>query len=238
MKANEKKETNGISKKESSTLLPEKSLEDITLEMTKYVIEHEVYMYPYIAWLSKGQLLWGKGTHWKESSSYLGKGLLRHAGIRKPSQADLDFQTSRFGYCMEWPEPRTWGLTGLVKSEFINKKATGKGFNNLEFLYGRGYIDEETGKLDPRYSYGITGWFIMHVDSAYRQEQIEWLENQPEYIRTQYARCCSTFKDVIQQQIESGNKKAITNHYLLDQEVYKEIRDALKDRKKLPELIE
>jgi len=236
MKANEKKETNGMGKKELSILHPEMTLEKITLQMIQYVLDNEVYSYPYIAWVSKGQLLWGAGRHWKTAPGYLKKGLLKHAGINKPSQADLDFQKRRFGYCMELPEPRTWALTGLMKSEFINKKARGEDYSNLEFLYGRGYINEKTGNLDPNYSYGITGWFVMHADPSSRNEQIEWLVEQPEYIRAQYARCCSTFKDTIQQQIESGNRKAITNHYLLDQEVYKEIRDELNNRKKLPEV--
>ena len=203
--------------------------------MIQYVLDNEVYSYPYMTWLSKGQLLWGNGVHFKNAPPHINPGILKHAGIRKPSQDDLDFQKRKFGYCMEWPEPRTWALTGLMKSDFINKKARGKKYDDLEFLYGRGYIDETTGKLDPKYSYGITGWFVMHTDPAYRQEQIDWLSKQPEYIRAQYSRCCQTFPDTVKQQIESGHRKAITNSQLLDQEVYKEIRDALNLQNLLPE---
>ncbi len=215
---------------------PEMTLEDIVLGMIQHTLDHEVYLPPYITWLSKGQLLWGEGRHWKEAPSHLRKGILKHSGIRKPSQGDLDYQKKRFGYCMEWPEPRTWALTGLMKSEFINKKAMGTGFTDLEFLYGRGYINEKTGKLDPDYSYGINGWFVLHRAPEYREQQINWLETQPDYIRIQYARCCDTFVDVVKQQIESGHKKTLTNSYLLDQVIYKEIRDELQSRKKLPSL--
>ncbi len=204
--------------------------------MIQYVLDNEVYAYPYITWLTKGQLLWGAGVHWKDATPHLKQGIYQHAGIRKPKQAHLDGWYRKFGYYPEWPEPRCWNLVQrLVKGEFINKKASGKGFESIEFLYGKGYVDEKTGKLDPTQSAGIVGWFIMHKDPEYRQEQIEWLENQKEYIRIQYAQCCRTFVQTIQQQIESGYGKAIANQYLLDQEVYKELRNALKERKKLPE---
>jgi hypothetical protein len=224
-----------MGKKESSILRPDKTLENIVSEMILWVFKEEVYAYPYITWISKGQLLWGKGSHWKDAPEYLQQGLLRNAGIKKPSQRDLDFQVRMYGYCMEWPEPKTWALTSIMKSDFINKKALGKKYSDLEFLYGRGYINEKTGNLDPDYSYGISGWFVMNSDKAYRMEQIEWIASQPEYIRAQYSRCCRTFPDVVRQQIESGHKKAITNSYLLEQEVYKEIRSALQDRHLLPE---
>lgn len=218
-------------KKESSILLPEKTLEEIVIEMIQYVVDGEVYNPPYISWLSKGQLLWGGNVHWKTAKKYLQKGILKHAGIRKPSQSDLDFQIKRFGYCLEWPEPRCWALTSLMKSEFINKKATGKGFTSIEFLYGRGYIDPKTSKLDPNCSNGITGWFILHSSEDVRDEQLNWIESQPKYIWEQYARCYNTFTDVVQQQIESGNAKAITNSYLLDQSAYKEVMKRLEQNK-------
>jgi len=223
-----------MGKKESSTLRPDKTMEKVVSEMILWVFDNEVYQYPYITWISKGQLLWGKGRHWKNAPDYLQAGILRNAGIRKPSQADLDFQQRIYGYCMEWPEPRTWALTSIMKSDFINKKALGKNYSDLEFLYGRGYINEKTGNLDPDYSYGISGWFVMNTNKEYRETQIEWTGSQPEYIRAQYARCCRTFPDVVRQQIESGHKKAITNSYLLNQEVYKEIRIALENKHLLP----
>lgn len=235
MKANEKKQKNGTGKKDASTLHPEMKMEDIVHEMIQYVLDNEVYLYPYISWISKGQLLWGAGRHWKEAPCHLQKGILKHLGIKKPSQMDLDFQKRRFGYCMEWPEPKTWALTSIMKSAFINKKASGIQYDDLEFLYGRGYINEKTGKIDTEYSSGISGWFVMHGDSEYRQEQIEWLASQPVYVRAQYERCCDTFANVVQQQIESGNRKALTNSRLLDQDAYKEIRSSLKDRQLLPE---
>jgi len=212
-------------------------MEQIVSGMIQHVLDTEVYLYPYITWLSKGQLLWGKGRHWQSAPEYLQKGILEHAGIKKPSQMDLDFQMRKFGYCMEWPEPRTWAMTSIMKSDFINKKAANLQYENLEFLYGRGYINEKTGRIDAEYSSGISGWFIMHSDQEYRAEQIEWLSSQPVYIRAQYERCCNTFANVVQQQIESGNRKALTNSRLLDQDVYKEIRVALQDRDLLPESI-
>lgn len=202
--------------------------------MIQYVIDTEVYSPPYIAWISRGQLLWGEGKHWKDAPPYLKKGILKHAGIRTPGQGELDRQRRAYGYCMESPEPRCWDLTGLMKSQFINKKANGKGFSSIEFLYGKGYIDRKTNKLDPFYSYGITGWFLFHADPEIRKTQLEWLENQPRYIVLQYERNCSTFKNMIKQQVNSGQAKAITNSYLLDQVVYKEIHHALIQRGLLP----
>jgi len=206
------------------------------MEMIQHVIDNQVYCPPYITWLSKNQLLWGGNGHWEKAKTHLQKGLLKHAGIRKPSQADLDYQMKRFGYCLEWPEPKCWALTGLMKSEFINKKAKGDDFKSIEFLYGRGYINPKTLKLDPDCSYGITGWFIIHADKETREKQLNWLQEQKEYARMQYERCCRTFKDIIQQQIESGNAKAVTNSYLLDQVAYKEIREELQKNKQLPDL--
>lgn len=203
--------------------------------MIDFVLDQEVYSPPYITWLSKNQLLWG-GNHWKrapEELTDLAEGVLKHAGIRKPTQGDLDFQKQRFGYCLDWPEPRTWGLVGdLMKRQFIDKKARGQ-FSEIEFLYGRGYVDEQ-GQLDPDYTNGIIGWFIMANAPEVRGQQVQWLKEQSVKVRGQWTRCCNTFESTVQQQVESGNRKAIINSYLLAQTTYKEI--AAETEEALPEI--
>ncbi len=244
MKANEKQEIKRLGKKDSSILLPEKTLEEIVVEMIQYVLDKEVYSPPYIAWLSKGQLRWGyrrakkkrtnSNVHWEDAPWHLQRGIQNHMGIRKPSQPDLDSWNRDFGYFPEWPPERVQKLVSLVKSEFINKKATGKKLDPIEFLYGKGYIDPKTGKRDPNYSSGISGYFFMHKNPEYRQEQVQWLEKSDITIRAQYSLCCSTFVSTVQQQITSGRNKRNINQYLLDQTTYKEIESSMKERKMLP----
>ena len=202
------------------------------MDMVQHVLDNEVYNYPHITWLSKNQLLWGGNGHWKNCTDpQVSAGILRHAGIRKPSQQDLDYQQRRFGYCLEWPQPKVWDMvTSVVKTSFINKRATGEGFKSIDFLYGRGYIGAD-GKMDKDHTSGVVGWFIMANDPNVRRYQIDWVENQSIQIRGQWERCCFDFKSTVQQQIESGHKKAIINSYLLDQFAYKEIEQALNERR-------
>jgi len=224
-------------------------MESICIEMINHVLNTEVHNPPHITWLTKNNLLWGKGSHWADQDcpDYLQEGLLKHAGIRKPSQRDLNYQMKIFGYCMEWPEPRCWSLTNIMKSHFINSKSN---YNQelkarmnkkwkinsdyLEFIYGRGYIDQKTLKLDPDYTYGIVGWFVLHTAPEYREEQINWIKKQKPYIAYQYARNCDTFSSVVRQQITSAQNKQAINTDLLEQHVYKELRQRLVDEKVLP----
>ncbi len=234
MTANEMKEKNGM-RRGSSILHPELKVDKISQEMIEHVLQEEIFKPPYMSWISIGQILWGGGVHWKKAAGHLSLGIYKHSGINKPGQADLDFWYRRFGYYPEWPEPSSRNLVmNSMKKKFINKKAKGEGFDDIEFLYGKGYIDPSTGKLSPKHTTGIVGWFIMHKNPEYRQEQITWLENQKKYIIWQYALCCRTFQSTIYQQIESGRAKTITNQYLLDQTVYKEIENVLENKCLLP----
>lgn len=192
--------------------------------MIDYVLEEEVYNGNYTTWLTKNQLLWGGNGHWKTCpDKYLQKGIYLHAGITKPKQDDLNYQKRRFGYCLEWPQPQCWDLvSSIIKKSYVNKKATGKDFASIEFLYGKGYIDAK-GKLDPHNTKGIVGYFIMSANVNIRQTQIKWIQNQSIQIRGQWGQSTDTFISTVRQQVESGHRKAVINSYLLDQTVYKEI---------------
>lgn len=219
---------------------PNYNMGEIVVEMIQYVIDSEVYQPPYITWISRNQMIWGNGVHWKSAPAHLKAGLMKHAGITKPSQADLNFQMRRFGYCLEWPNPWLWELPSIMKSDFINKKAKGTGYKDLEFVYGFGYVDPKDGSLDPNHTKAICGWFILHTDKEqYFQTQTDWLASKKgtkdEFLLHQYNRVCSTHLSCVQQQIESGHKKSLINTQLLEQHVYKEIREEMVRRKALPE---
>jgi hypothetical protein len=104
----------------------------------------------------------------------------------------------------------------------------GIGFEKIEILYGRGYI-EENGKIDPNYTTkAITGWFIYLVDPRVRQEQVLWLQSQKDTVRIRWAKYVVDYLPTVKAQISSGHAKAIKNSFLLSQNVYKEIDAMMK----------
>ena len=210
-----------------------KSLNQICHQKIEHVIENEVRKNPYMAWVSKNQLLWNNGLsgqHWKETEGALGKSLLDHAGVTRPSFEDLDVQVRRYGYCMEFP-PRELPpiLNNIVRSLFIKPMLLGKKYTDIRFLFGHGYIDKE-GKLDPRYPTGISGYFFYLADGDYRSEQQEWLERQPLWLRLQFVRNTETYISVIMGQIKSGERKIPIGQKLLNHEEFRELDPKIEEK--------
>lgn len=229
MRANQKVEKKPTLRSMKSVLYPDLKLGDIAREMIEDVIKREVLVHPYITLITKGQMGWGS-THWRDSAPHLQCGLRKHYGLKAPpSQQELEAQMKRFGYTIEDPEPRTWSLPGeVMKRDFINVKGAGKGFDGIEFLYGRGYI-VENGEVDKNYTTrAITGWFIFSTDPAVRQEQALWLKTQKEIVRARWTKYVVDYIPTVKAQIESGHQKMVINSFLLSQNVYKEIDAMMK----------
>jgi len=211
-------------------LKPKLSLRKIIKEKIEYMIEEEVRRSPYIAWVSKGQMMWGNGIHWKEAEGWLKEGLFKHIGIIRPSDSTLQYQIAQYGYCMPWPPPSLPPMLGQVmRPDFVNQWVDGKKYTDLRFFWGLGYIDEE-GKLIPQYGNGIAGYFIFLADPTFRKDQQYWLEDQPEWLRMQWVRCHDTYIKAVEYQIKTSQRKVIISQRLLGMEEYKELDAKIDDR--------
>jgi hypothetical protein len=202
-------------------------------EKIKYVVENEIRQGPYIAWISKQQMLWGNGVHWGKCEDISTKaGLLRHAGVRRPSDDELLYQLKKWGICIQWPPPAlNYLLNSVVRTKLIHPMLKGKGYTDLGFLYGKGYVTKD-GKMDQRYSTGISGYFIYLRDDEFRQDQQTWLSEQDLWLRIQFRRCQDTFERAVMGQIESAKNKEKIGLRLLNYREFDEL-DAAVDQKYL-----
>jgi hypothetical protein len=201
------------------------------MEKVNYVIEDEVRVEPFITWVSKGQIMWGNGRHWREAEDWVKAGLFKHVGIKRPTDSTLEYQISQYGYCMPWPPPSFPPMLGKVmRPDFVNQWVDGKKYTDLRFFWGLGYIDEE-GKLLDQYGNGIAGYFIFLADPEARKDQQFWLENQPEWLRKQWIRCFDTYIRAVDYQVKVSQRKILVGQRLLGVEEYKELDARIDDDK-------
>ena len=188
-----------------------------------WVVESEVMVAPYIAWLSKGQMMWGNGTHWKGAPPEIQAGLFKHAGIRRPSRQVLAEQFKIYGYCMPWPVPAFPPMLGRVmRPDYVNQWVFGRKYTHLRFFWGLGYIDKN-GKIKKEYGRGVAGYFIFLADPQFRPIQQQWLETQPEGLRKQWSLNSRTYIDAVDYQIKASQNKMTISQRLLSMEEYKQL---------------
>ena len=184
--------------------------------MILHVIEEEVRKPPFITWVSKEQVCWGRGVHFGKWGHVYAEGLYKHSGVSRPSHADLGYQKQRWGYCMVWPPRDIWDIPNhTVRNHFVKKMIQGRDYTDVGFFWGLGYIDSKTSKLDLSCTSGISGWFMFSKDEESYPVAQEWLTTQEEWLQVQWIRNCDTYFKSIQQQSESGRKKALINQSLL-----------------------
>lgn len=218
----------------------ELTLNQVTIEKIDYVIKNEVRKFPYITWISRNQMLWGEGIHFKGAKEKtLRYGILDNSGVSKPSRFDLDYQKKKFGYSMNFPPDELKKIfTSVMKKRFVNESIKGK-YSDLFFLYGKGFIDSRAEKLIIEYGNGIFGYFVMLKDKEKREEQQIWLESQPIWLRLQWERCSNTYDSML----ESKRKSAITmestcSALIAFTPIYKELDSKLSKEKRIAALIE
>src|SRR5262245_25283453 len=127
----------------TSFLNPEKRISDVALEMLEFVIDQEVREPPYIAFVTKQQLAWGDGPHWKAAPPYLKAGVRKNANVRQPSDADISRSERLYGYTalVKPTELFSKMFNVLVRQHIQMNTLSGKGFSDIRVLTGKGYIN-------------------------------------------------------------------------------------------------
>ncbi len=218
--------------KKMSLLSSSKSIDEVLEDMFMHVIDNEVRKKPYFAILSKKQLWWGEGVHFKNAPNYIQKGLMRNIGLRIPKKTDLEKAEDYYGYkalVTPWTE-----LNNITNNIMRHKilKATLNGLGDIRVMLGKGYITKE-GKLDLNQTQGISVYIIFLADIAYRNKQNEWIANQPEWMRFQIARNKATHYDILVEKQKSASTLIKMNRLLIKQQEYKQLEPAV-DRAKIP----
>jgi hypothetical protein len=215
-----------------SLLSSNKSIDEVLEDMFMHVIDNEVRKKPYFAMLSKMQINWGGGVHYKNAPNYIQKGLMKNIGLRIPKKIEIEKAESHYGY-KAMIEP--WGeLNNMTNNIMRNKilKGTLNGLGDIRIMLGKGYITKE-GILDPNRTQGISVYIIFLADMAYRDEQNEWIRNQPEWIRFQIARNKATHYDILVEKTKSASTLIKMNRQLIKQQEYKQLDPAV-DREQIP----
>ena len=210
-----------------------KSIDEVVEDIFLYVIESEVRSQPYISVLSKKQIYWGEGVHFKEAEEkYIRAGLMRNIGVRIPKVSEIEKAERHYGYkalVYPWSE-----LNNIVNRVMRNKilKNTLNGLNDIRVMLGMGYIQED-GTLDPNQTTGISVYVVFLAAPEYREEQNEWISKQKEWLRFQIARNQETHYDILFEKKKQASELIKMNRKLIRQEEYKQLNPHV-DRARLP----
>jgi hypothetical protein len=191
--------------------------------MVDHVIEKRVERPPYITWVSKSQILWGEGFHFKNTINQDVKcGLCKHTRFKRPSNDFIISLHQKFGDTIHWPPPILMNMIqSVIRKNFINETVLG-GKSDLDISFGKGYITED-GEYKPEYSKAICGYFIMKADHEYRQEQQVFMDNATMWMKLQFYLTKSTYQQAVMSQLEGARAKILINEMLLEKKSHDEI---------------
>jgi len=204
------------------------SLDDIIEHMMRYLIDVEVRNKPYISIVSKKQLWFGDGVHFKHADDYIKKGLRANAGFRIPTDIECEKKERFYGYpALQKP----WKTLNQITNKAIRNKIQletfkGKELEDIRLLIGRGYVRED-GSLDPNQTKGISVYILFMADSQFREAQNKWIQSQPMWIRYQVVRNQHTHLDILKERQRAAQKTVSDNRKLINQNEWKELDSAV-----------
>ena len=226
-----------------STLNPTKTLSEVLVDKINYIIEDRVNVEPYVAWVSKNQLLWGSGFHFKNApTDYLKSGLFKHAGLNRPTNSERLRWFKRYGFCQDFPPISLIdGIQQTIRDKFVlqsdDRIAKNNRYTHLKFLYGKGYVDEDTGEFVNVHHKYIYGYFIHQKDSIFADDIASYIvgnDKDCNWIRKQWENCSKTHLKMVNDQIKSGEQKALINSILIENDQHLQIDSKLDKKIAIP----
>jgi len=215
-----------------SIIEQEKSIDDVVEDMFMHVIEKQVRSKPYISLVSKKQIYWGAGTHFKDGPKYINAGLMKNIGIRIPKSSEVERAERHYGYrALQYP----WSSLNTIVNKVVRSRIlahTLNGLDDIRVMLGRGYIKKD-GTLDLNQTTGISVYVIFLADPEYRDKQNKWISRQGEWIRFQVARNQETHYDILFEKKAAASKIVSMNRKLIKHEEYKQLNPMV-DRALLP----
>ena len=220
--------------RDKSLINPELSIDEVLEEMILHVVENQVRAKPHISVLSKRQLWFGNGFHFKNAEKHINAGLRKNLGIRIPSNDEIEKKNLFYGYnalIKPWAELNN--ITNrIMRTKILKKTVDEKELKDIRVLLGRGYIRKD-GTIDPNQTKGISVYILFMADVNFRQIQNEWISKQPEWKRRQIARNQHTHYDILKEKKAAASALVLLNKKLIEQDEWKQL-DAAVDMGALP----
>ncbi len=210
-----------------------KLAKDYVEKLIEYLVESEVRKPPYITIVSKRQLFYGNGRWSKATDSKLAKGLTKFLGIRIPSDTEIESKNLLYGYdALHKP----WAYLNNVANYSIRQRILwqvidGGKYSDIRPILGMGYIQKD-GSLNPEYTKGISCYVFFLADKSYRDDQNNWIRNQPDWVQHQILRNQSTHRKLLEGKIKQATKLVKNNRKLLALKEYMELEVPI-DRAKI-----
>ena len=215
--------------RKKSILNAELTLDEVMADMITYIINAEVRSAPHISVVSKRQLWFGQGQHFKNCSNrYLKAGLRANAGIRIPTDIECEKKERFYGYqALVKPWQALNNITNSVwRKAVLIETLPGGIFDDIRILMGRGYIRKD-GTIDPKQTKGISVYILFLADKDFRDNQNRWIQNQEKWIRYQVARNQYTHEDILEERKRAAQKVVTANRKLLKLDEWKELDPAV-----------
>jgi hypothetical protein len=215
------------------SILTSKKIDEVLNDMIMHVIETEVRNYPFISVLSKKQIWFGGGNHFKNASEYIQKGLRANCGIRIPTDMEIDTAKAKYGYdalIKPWGELNR--ITNISMRKILKSTLDGNELDDIRILLGRGYVTND-GKLNLEQTAGIAVYVVFYSDHKKREIQNEWIKQQPKWVGYQILRNQVDHPQILAYKKREASSLVQMNRLLLKQEEYKELEPCV-DRQQLP----
>jgi len=215
------------------SILTSKKIDEVLNDMVMHVIETEVRTYPFISVLSKKQIWFGGGSHFKNAPEYIQKGLRTNCGIRIPTDAEIATAKSKYGYDAL---VRPWGelnrVTNIAMRKILKNTIDGNELDDVRVLLGRGYVTND-GKLNLEQTAGIAVYIIFYSNHEKRAIQNEWIRQQPKWVGYQILRNQIDHPQILAYKKREASSLIKMNRLLLKQEEYKQLEPSV-DRQQIP----
>jgi hypothetical protein len=164
-----------------SNVFPQYSITKLVTQKVEWILDHEVYSLPHIAWVSVSQIIWGEGMHWKEDDcpNHIKMGIMKHLKIYRASNNQRRIHKQRCRWEIpDLPEDLFSAIKSSVKSKIINPILKKENYKNINPLWARGYIDGDTvpPSFDDTKARDLVGWFFYFNDPDTYESQKRHLE--------------------------------------------------------------
>jgi hypothetical protein len=213
--------------------LTSKSVDEVANDMFVWVIENEVRTYPFFSILSKRQLWFGNGPHFKNAPNEIKKGLRANLGMRIPTDAEIKSARMKYGYealVKPWPELNR--ITNVAARKIMKNTLTGNEFDDVRVFLSKGYVTND-GKLDLEQTSGISVYIVFLADYDKRESQNTWIKQQAKWVGWQVYRSQMDHPSILAEKKRGASALVKLNRELLKQEEYLEIEPGV-DKQEVP----
>ena len=215
------------------SILTDKSNIEVIKDMLYHVIENKVRQKPYIAVISKKQLWFGGGYHFKNTPNYIQKGLRANTGVRIPSKAEMDSAQMKYGYpALQTPFKELNRITNIAVRSLEKLVVNGNELNDIRIMKGRGYVTND-GRVKKDETQGIAVYVIFLASHEFRNDQNTWIKQQDDWVGWQILNNQEDYPKLLAERRQAASAIVKLNRKLLQLDEYKELESG-RDKSLIP----